>query len=809
MADPKPPATPPSPTEPSPTEPPATEPSATELPTTEPSPTESPATEPSPTEPSPTEPPATEPPATPQPKTDPPLSGTSTLATAGPPADPTARMTPAEIEFYIRAAMNQDRTPGNVLVVCHPHRMYKVPRGLFTALRRAGCTVEIVETQRDRVESVEAIRSALVRLSSEGRPLDLMVISGDGSMDHHVLVACFKAFYPDLVSHRPSEIRVHDLTQSDLSAIPATYRKAFLSPLPTGQGIPTDDDTIKALWVLRSELDRPLRRGHSVRRIVRRTDRSASDPILRLAVLATLLPHRVTLRTDGFDLSGLAEAKREELFRGLYTSLRSIVLYPAGTAADNAVFAGTPGWGYAQLAPILTRFQWLDGLRSRLEAGVVRRFMRFFLETGVVVPERISFVGFDGDWQSISSHAAGGPGGGHFFSADLTSKTKGMLGYLMRIPRVLVVEGIFGSTIVQVRSLTEGGKTKSYTEAQMTEGLYTNRAFVAGVGSVPTTGPTSFAGQSSLVLIPSIWYRSPSGQRQINLRGLGAFTEGIVKGVMARALHMVGLGVGKLAGGGKFSLLLPEHQVAIKEGEQIRMRYLTANKTPRAVPVQVSGDPFQASEMSIVSSWAPLPVLGHNDSLLLSGTRAALADVRLQQSYDLEEVYIGGVRYFRHHVGERWSDEMNTRTGLFQPPRFMRFSLTEAQRRLIRTWRDQGAGEFVDTTKAGIDLGRRGRYANNNDQTAHLVLLREPHAFLLLRQIRSGEGKIFESRTRYRSRGPSWIIHNSQTIEWRQDAPPLLVQEDHYFRNAEEFQRDALSFFPVGKLKEGEGPPQK
>ena len=141
------------------------------------------------------------------------------------------------------------------------------------------------------------------------------------------------------------------------------------------------------------------------------------------------------------------------------------------------------------------------------------------------------------------------------------------MGYLKRIPRVVVQEGLFGSTIVRIRSRYASGEEKSFTEAQIAEALCTNRTFIAGVGSVPTTNPTSFAGQSSLLVLAPIWHRNKAGHRILNLRSLATFIEAMFKGSLARILHMSKLGVGTLAGGGKFFFLHPEHQVAIKEGE--------------------------------------------------------------------------------------------------------------------------------------------------------------------------------------------------------------------------------------------------
>lgn len=726
--------------------------------------------------------------------------GTTSLLSAPPPPAPPQDLGPEQLELYIRAAMHQDRSPGVLVAVCHPLRMYKVPRGLFGALEQAGWEVRRVDTQPDRVESVTRIRDALLEAAALGKPLDLMVISGDGTLDHHVLMAAFWAFFPDLVAQRPGAIDTSGVTGADLASVPTRLRDAFLDPLPTGKDLDPTPETITDIWLLRNELEPLLRKGRSPERIVRKARRPRSDSLLRVAVLATLLPHRVVLRPPGFDIAGLAQANQERAFQGLYPYIRSICCYPAGTAADNAVFSGVPGWVYAQFSGVLTRFGWLDGLRRTLERRVTRAFLQYFTKRSVVVPARISLVAFDGQWQAISSHAAGGPGAGRFFTADLTSKTKGMLGYLVRIPRVLIQEGLFGNTVVRVASRYADGRLKSFTEAQLAEGLYTNRAFIAGVGSIPTTGATSLAGQSSLALVPPIWNRGHGGTtRGFNLRGLAVFWEAIAKGTLARALHMVGLGVGKMAGGGRFTFLLPESQVAIKEGEEIEVNYLTMGGRPRGVPIQVSGDPFQAWKLNIRSAWSPIPLLGEARSLLLATTRAVMADLRLQQSYDLRVEYIGGVHYFWHHLGDDWSEDFVARTGLVKPPLWQPLPLAMVQRRMLGAWREAGAGEFVDTSQSGVSLGRRGRYAHNNDQSAHLVVLREPQAGLLVRQIRraSAEGSVFESRARYRRVGASYIIYESSTVAWEGDKPPTIVQEDHWFRSAQDFQQAAPAFFPL------------
>ncbi|MFH1811842.1 MAG: hypothetical protein ABIJ09_24100 [Pseudomonadota bacterium] len=729
-----------------------------------------------------------------------PAPAVTSLVAAPPPSVPFSELPPDRVEFYVRAAMHQDRSPGNVLVVMHPGKRHKVPRGLFEALAARGFSLHEVDTDADRVASVERIREALQLLASEGKPLDILVVSGDGSLDHHVLVAAYAAFYPDLVHYRAGTILLGSLDEQALATLPADYREAFCSPLPAVERIDPSEATIKQIWLLRLAIERALARRVSARRLARKARRELGDPLLALAVLSALFPDRVLLRPHGFDLAGLAGADLERSFQGLYPFVRCICTYPAGTAADNAVFAGVPGWGYSLLAGLITRFDLFDPVRRRLERRVVDAFVHYFTSDGVVVPARLSAVAFDGDWQRVSSHAAGGPGAGRFFTADLVNKTKGMLGYLKRIPAAIIAEGIFGSTVVRIRSRFANGTEKSFTEAQMAEGLYTNRTFIAGVGSVPTTDPTAFAGQSSLCVLPPIWSRDTRGHRIINLRGLGGFTEAIIKGVLARLLHVTGLGVGTLAGGGTFLTLQPEHQVAIKEGESIEIEYLHLDHSPRAVAIQVSGDPFQAQRMSIRVLWGPVPILARSESLLLTATKRSLANVHLQQSFSLRGVYIGGVYHFHHHVGDDWNAELAARTGLVRPRLHLPRLLPLAQRVLTEAWQQAGAGEFVDTTESGLALWRRGRFAHNNDQTAHLILLREQHGGLLVRQVRamgSAPHEIYELRAEYRKGGGAFIMHRSQTIHWQSAAPPQILQEDYYFRSAEAFQQEAPSFFPV------------
>jgi hypothetical protein len=729
-----------------------------------------------------------------------PYPGVTRLVAAPPPAADFQDLSPEQLEFYVRASIHQDRTPGNLVVVIHPARRYKFPGFLPDALSEAGFRVKVLETQADRVRSVETIRDTLKDLSADPVPLDLLVVSGDGTLDNHVLVAAYWAFFPDLVRYRAGALATGPLDPVDFARIPEPYRTAFLEKLPDTATLDPDENTVKKVWLLRSELEPLLRRHKPVSRILKRTGRSREDAMLRFAILASYCPEKVMLRPHGFDLSGLAHASRERTFQGLYPFLRSIALYPAGTAADNAVFAGVPGWSYGLVAGLLRRFRVLSSLRRWLERRVSKRFLSFFLHNSVVVPERVSFVGLDGDWQRISSHAAGGPAAGHFFSADLTSKTRGLSGYLKRIPAVVVREGIFGSTIVRVRSRFSSGEEKSFTEARISEALYTNRTFIAGVGSVPTTNPTGFAGQSSLCMLPPIWSRKTNDPRILNFRGLLTLLEAISKGVLARLLHLSGLGVGTFAGGGKFRFLLPEHQVAIRDGESIDIEYLTRENRPRAIAVQVSGDPFQAYRMSLRIAWGPVPILGNRNSLLLAAIRRSLADLRLQQSYRLGHVYIGGVRYFRHHVGEDGSPEFTARTGLLTPPWHLPLSLPLAQRMLLDAWQARGTGEFVDTTESGLTELRRGRYAHNNDQSAHLLLVKEPRGTLLVRQVRARHepaGEIYETRSTYHAVGNSYIVFRIQTLIWLKNEHPRILQEDHFFRNAKTFQQEAPGFFPV------------
>ncbi len=712
------------------------------------------------------------------------------LATA--PVPPSGTALPALIESYVQAAMHSDRSPGTVLAVCHPLRMYKVPRQLLDALRAKGHDVRVVETLADRVDSVTAIRDALLEASEPAGPLDVLVFAGDGSLDHHVLVAAFWAFYPDLVTPLVGGIEVEPPTREERARIDPDLARAFLDPLPDAGDLAPTEQTIQRLWVLRRKIERAVRRGSRPDTIARKAGLDVRDPRLRLAVYATLLPHRVALRAHGFDLSGLAEASQELAFQGLYAHIRSIAVYPAGTAADNALYAGIPGYGYAQAA------KWLDKLglhtvRDWWEERTLQRFVDTF-EQGAVVPGRFSMIAFDDEWTVLSSHAAGGPGGGSFFAPDLEEKTGGLLGYLARIPSMILFEGFLGDTIIRLTAREADGTRRFQNESRLVEALYTNRAFIAGIGTVPSTNPTGFAGQSSLVVAPPLWYRDTAGELAFDPSGLLTFTEAIVKGIAGRLAHSVGLSVGLMASGGRFWFAHPENQITLQEGESCELEFLGPDRQPRAVSTQVSGDPYQAHSMQVRVAWGPLPLLAAPDSLLMAAAQRSLARLRQSQGLQLQSVFIAGLAWFRHRVGAEWTKELADQTGLFVPPRTLPRRLGNAHARLLHRWQDLGTGPFVDTTEQGLALGKRGRYAHNSDHSAHLMLLKE-RGTLLVRQVRRIGTTVFEARTTYRSWWGGWVIHDSHTRRFDADENPVIIQEEHYFRSAEAFRRDAPSFF--------------
>jgi hypothetical protein len=670
--------------------------------------------------------------------------------------------------------------------------MYKVPRGLFDAIQSRGHELKVVETLPDRVASITAIRDALVEASTSDRPLDVLVFSGDGSLDHHVLVAAFWAFFPERVQQVDGHIGVEPPSAEERARLDPSLAP-FFDPLPEPAGLSPDEHTIQQLWVLRRKIERAVRRGVRPDRIARKAGLALRDARLRLAVYATLLPHRVTWRADGFDLSGLVEATQERAFQGLYPFIRSIAVYPAGTAADNALYAGIPGYAYAQAT------RWLDlpglsSLKAWWEARALRQFLEVF-DQAVVVPGRFSLVAFDGHWSVLSSHAAGGPGGGSFFAPDLESKTGGLLGYLARIPSMILYEGLLGDTVIRITGRDKAGKRRFQTVSRLVEALYTNRAFIAGVGSVPSTNPTGFAGQSSLVVAPPLWSRNQAGSLTFDASGLLTFTEAIAKGVIGRIAHSIGLGVGRLAGGGRFWFASPENQIILQDGESCELEFLGPEGHPRAVSTQVSGDPYQAWKMQVRVAWGPLPLLAAPGSLLMAAAQRSLSRLRAAQGWQLQMVFIGGLAWFRHRMSSEWTDEAAAEAGLVVPPRTLPRRLTPAHQKLLQSWEDLGLGPFVDTTEQGLALGRRGRYAHNSDQTAHLMLLRE-RGTLLVRQVRQVDGRVYEVRTTYRRWWGGWVIHDSQVRRFDDMEQPVIVQEEHWFRDQEAFRRDAPSFFP-------------
>lgn len=499
---------------------------------------------------------------------------------------------------------------GRVLAVWHPLRRHKVPRGLLEALRGEGLDVREVETLADRVQSVRRIARALREAHEPGVPLDVLVLTGDSSLDHHVLTGAYRAFRPELTPERPGEITVR---APDAPGPEADWLRDWLeAPLDTSAFDPTEA-WVRHHWSLRAEVTARLARARSVEQLAQGLSASAEE--LRLAAYGACWPGAVTIRPHGFDLSGLGASDAP----GLDRYLRAIVAYPAGTAADNALYAGIPGWGFAQ-GQRLARL--VPGLRAAWERALVRRFVRAYRD-GVVVPARHSVVALDGDWQWLSSHAAGGPASGRFFAPDLRAHTGGMWGYLVRIPSVVFGEGVLGSTFVRTRAHDRDGAVRLATEGRFVEALYSNRAFIAGVGSVPSTNPSSRAGASTLVLGPPLLYCDRQRRLRFVTSGLLTFFESIAKGLLARVLHGVGLGVGRLAGGGRFVMAQPGHQTTLAEGESVAVSFHDRDGRPRFVPAQVSGEPCQVRSMTIRVAWGALPLLAAPGSLLLDAARRA------------------------------------------------------------------------------------------------------------------------------------------------------------------------------------------
>jgi hypothetical protein len=753
-------------------------------------------------------PPSSPPPAPLPPPTDrllatndpaePPGSRRTSLLDVPSPSVPIARLPPEQLEPYILAGIHQDRTPGTVLVVLHPGKRYKLPEGLFEELATLGFTVVVEETRRDTMESVRGLRDRLQELSRQAKPLDVVVVGGDGTLDHHLLIAAYAAFYPELVTEVAGRIDVSRIDDARRRQIPEPYRSLFhlQEPIPP---IPPTPANLQTIWILRGKLERLLRKQASLAKILRSTETTADSPLLRCALLATFFPAEVDLLPDRFDLAKLAEASQAETFRGLYPFVRAIVPYPAGTAADNAVFAGVPGWGYALAARSLDRFGWLRPLARKIARRARRAFVRYFTREGTVVPARLSMACIDGHWQRLCSHAIGGPASGQFFAGDLTSKASTLTGYLSRAPAMLWREA-FGGTVVEAESRHVDGRRKSFVRGMLAEGLYTNRTFIGGVGAVPTTTPTSFGGESSLLVLPPLVARQP-GQvtADINVRGVFSFLEAIVSGIIARGLHILGLNPRTLAGGGRMLFPMPEHQVAIQEGEEIRLKYYHPDGRPRAVPAQISGDPVQATELGVKVLWGPIPLLAARRSLLLESALRTLNDLRLQRSFRLDRTYIGGVHHFRHLTGIGDPEELTRLTGLVDAPLYLPSDLQQAQQRLLAEWQRLDTGEFADTSAPGLALLRRGLFCHNNDQTAHLLLFKESYDRLLVRQVRrrTPTGEVCETRSSYRWLWGGFALQHSQTTRRDPEGPIQLLGEEYLFRDSEEFAQLALTYFPL------------
>ncbi len=713
-----------------------------------------------------------------------------------PPLPPLASAAPERVEPFVRAALHRDRTPGVVLAICHPLRMYKVPEELFEALTEKGFEVRRVDTLPDRVDSVRSIRDAIRGAHATEKPLDLLVFSGDGTLDHHVLVAAYWAFLPHLVQETPGCLALSAPSPDAVAAVPKRLRETFLTELPVPPHPTPNEATVHQFWVKRSRIRTLVRNNAHPRRIARKAGLTVNDPLLRVLVFSVLFPELVDVRPPGFDLQGLAEATHEETAHGLYPFIRSIAAYPAGTAADNALYAGIPGYVFAWFSRPLDR-PLLRALRKRWARRTIDRFLKVFTE-GVVVPARFSLVAFDHRWCMLSSHAAGGPGGGAFFSADLEAKTGGLLGYLRRIPQVILNEALFGDTVLRVSTHTADGRLMDRSEGRMVEALYTNRAFIAGVGGVPSTNPTALAGQSSLILAPPIVYRDRAKRIRIDLSGISTFTEAIAKGLAGRLMHAAGLGVGNLAGGGSFWSAESAHQITLQEGQSVQLEFFDHKGNRRASATQVSGDPYQAWTMQMKVGWGPLPLLAAPNSLLMAAAQRALSRLRLARTWQLQTVFIAGVAWLRHRVEARPSviDE----GGLCPPPWTLPRRLTNAQKVLRKRWEATGVGAFIDTTEQGLALGRRGRYAHNSDHTAHLMVLRERNG-ILVRQVRRIDDRIYEARSSYTRWPLGWVIHETEVRCTLPGQPPAVLLEEHYFSDADALREDAPSFFPMA----GEG----
>lgn len=741
-------------------------------------------------------------PSSPRPET--PRTRGASLTSIAPPDGPIADLSPEHLEQFIIAGIHQDRTPGQVLVVLHPLKTYKLPDGLLDALRGRGFEVVVQHTAPDEQESIRGIRDALLEAVARPGDLDVIVIGGDGTLDHHFLIAACAAFYPEWVEERPGVFSAAAIRPEDLAHLPEGWSAGLRlnEPQPDREMSLSE---VRQIWLLREQISAAIRRGSALKRLLSKVDRGPDDALLRLAVLAAAAPDRVVLHPPGFDLEKLAEAPQEATFRGLYPWIRSVTAYPAGTAADNAVFSGVPGLSLGLTSKALRRFSWLEPLRRRLSKRTLTRFLAFFCERSTVVPTRISLVSLDERWQRIGSHAIGGPGSGRLFAQDLVSKPKGVTGYVMRLIPALFHEAIFGTTQLRIEAFNSAGRRTSVTEGGLAEGLYTNRTFLAAIGSVPTTTPTSFAGESSLLMLPSILSRRPGGPRKVSLLGLMTLIEAIFKGVTSRLMHFVGLDTGRLAGDGKLASLPPHYQVSLKEGAEVRIRYTDDRGRPRAVPVQISGDPYQAAHMRLRVFWGPLPMLAANGSLLEASARRTLRFLRLQTSYDLKATSIGGVHYFWYGDGAFQRQDIEQQTGLTPPRKHLPRNLRTAGRLICEQWQQLDTGSFVDTSGPGLSIRRDEVRMHSNDQSAHVLLLREGRSRLLVRQVRrAADGSVVEARIRYRRTFRSWVILGSQVMRWGEDRTAHILYEEHFFRDAHHFQGSAPTFFPLLEQRPGQ-----
>jgi hypothetical protein len=144
-------------------------------------------------------------------------------------------------------------------------------------------------------------------------------------------------------------------------------------------------------------------------------------------------------------------------------------------------------------------------------------------------------------------------------------------------------------------------------------------------------------------------------------------------------------------------------------------------------------------------------------------------------------------------------DEIEARTGLTAPPLYLPLDLAGIRRKLCGAWQRLGTGDFVDTSEPGRRLRRKSLYCHNNDQSAHLLLMRIERGDLLVRQVRRTPfgGTIFEARTTYRQEWGTYVISQSQVFHWPRTRPARILQEERFFRDAAEFQMEAPAYFPV------------